>query len=198
MCLAQPCVHQAGWGVAPPQGRGVVRKYSSGTSVIARIPTGIAESSATKFVAWLIPEVVPGFCVPSVKKNAGAACAKYAKSSAAIAGGHGFTLAGPTARSTAGNMRLTSVGLPCRHILLRRRGSAPTSEPINSRLCPQLGSWSVKLSHSEVSCRRKAIHLRLALRQTSTRWGRKGAKRAPKCVLCTLVGFIEISASALI
>jgi hypothetical protein len=36
---------------------GVVRKYSSKTSVIARIPIGIDESSATKFAAWLIPEV---------------------------------------------------------------------------------------------------------------------------------------------
>jgi hypothetical protein len=55
---------------------GVERKYSNRTSVIARMPMGIDESSATKFVAWLIAEVVPGFCVPSAKKNAGATCAK--------------------------------------------------------------------------------------------------------------------------
>jgi hypothetical protein len=48
----------------------VVRKYSSKTSVIARIPIGIDESSATKFGAWLMPDVVPGFCVPIKKKNA--------------------------------------------------------------------------------------------------------------------------------
>jgi hypothetical protein len=64
------------------------------SSFIARIPTGIAESSATKFVAWLIPEIVPGLCVSSAKKNAGGTCAKYAKSSAAITGGDAFTLAG--------------------------------------------------------------------------------------------------------
>ncbi len=46
---------------------GVVCRYWRRTCVITRIPTGIDESSAKKSGVWLPPEMVPGFCVPSLK-----------------------------------------------------------------------------------------------------------------------------------